>query len=381
MKCKKCGNDLQDGTIYCPKCGKEVQIVPDYNEFDEEYLKNLIMQEQINDSFVENDRISSDEISIYPGNKKGRIIILGGMITAIVLAIAVVVYTSITNYHLNSYDYQISKGKEAVKEKNYDLAIKYYNKAAEINKTKAYPLYELGKIYEKQNEYATAEDMYKKSIELNNKYVSAYKHIIKLYEKNEELNKIVELSKSVNNSKIKALFSEYIAIEPSFNSDTEVFYNKINLQLSIANKTDVVYYTIDGKDPTKDGIVYNDKDGIVIRTPGTYYIKAVSKNKKGIYSQIVGKSCKLVLLKPDQPVVSPSSGSYGAPTYITISVPDGCEAYYTWDGQVPTRNSEKYTNPILVPEGNNVLNVISVDIKTGRVSDTYSAYYEYYAQE
>ncbi|WP_029066741.1 zinc-ribbon domain-containing protein [Lachnobacterium bovis] len=129
MKCKKCGNDLQDGTIYCPKCGKEVQIVPDYNEFDEEYLKNLIMQEQINDSFVENDRISSDEISIYPGNKKGRIIILGGMITAIVLAIAVVVYTSITNYHLNSYDYQISKGKEAVKEKNYDLAIKYYNKS------------------------------------------------------------------------------------------------------------------------------------------------------------------------------------------------------------------------------------------------------------
>ncbi len=83
--------------------------------------------------------------------------------------------------------------------------------------------------------------MYKNSIELNNKYVSAYKHIIKLYEKNEELNKIVELSKSVNNSKIKALFSEYIAIEPSFNSDTEVFYNKINLQLSIANKKPMLF--------------------------------------------------------------------------------------------------------------------------------------------
>ena len=381
MKCKKCGADLQDGVIYCPHCGKEVQIVPDYNEFDEEYLKNIILQEQMNSTLVEDNRIDTEEqISINSNNKKERIIIMIGMITAIVLAIAVVVYTSIANYHSNSYTYQINSGKDAFKEKNYDLAIKHFNRATEIDKTRSYPFVELGLIYEAKKDKVTAEDMFKKAIQKDKKDINAYKCIINFYEKNGDLNKIVELAQKVNNSKVKALFSEYIPIEPDFNSDTEIFYNKIDIQLIIANETDVVYYTIDGKDPIKDGKVYNVKDGIIIRTPGTYYIKAVSKNRKGIYSQVVEKKCKLALLKPDQPVVSPSSGSYGAPTYITISVPDGCEAYYTWDGQTPTRNSEKYTSLFLVPEGNNVLNVISVDIKTGKVSDVYSAYYEYYSQ-
>ncbi len=381
MKCKKCGADLQDGVIYCPHCGNEVQIVPDYNEFDEEYLKNIILQEQMNSTLVEDNRIDTEEqISINSNNKKERIIIMIGMITAIVLAIAVVVYTSIANYHSNSYTYQINSGKDAFKEKNYDLAIKHFNRATEIDKTRSYPFVELGLIYEAKKDKVTAEDMFKKAIQKDKKDINAYKCIINFYEKNGDLNKIVELAQKVNNSKVKALFSEYIPIEPDFNSDTEIFYNKIDIQLIIANETDVVYYTIDGKDPMKDGKVYNVKDVIIIRTPGTYYIKAVSKNKKGIYSKVVEKKCKLALLKPDQPVVSPSSGSYGAPNYIKISVPDGCEAYYTWDGQTPTRNSEKYTSPFLVPEGNNVLNVISVDIKTGKVSDVYSAYYEYYSQ-
>ena len=37
MKCENCGAELREGSVYCMVCGKPVQIVPDYNAFDDEY--------------------------------------------------------------------------------------------------------------------------------------------------------------------------------------------------------------------------------------------------------------------------------------------------------------------------------------------------------
>ena len=41
MRCANCGNELKEGGLYCEACGHPVQIVPDYNEFDD-YLDNLV---------------------------------------------------------------------------------------------------------------------------------------------------------------------------------------------------------------------------------------------------------------------------------------------------------------------------------------------------
>ena len=41
MRCANCGNELKEGSLYCEACGHPVQIVPDYNEFDD-YLDNLV---------------------------------------------------------------------------------------------------------------------------------------------------------------------------------------------------------------------------------------------------------------------------------------------------------------------------------------------------
>ena len=35
MRCANCGNELKAGSLYCDVCGHPVQIVPDYNEFDD----------------------------------------------------------------------------------------------------------------------------------------------------------------------------------------------------------------------------------------------------------------------------------------------------------------------------------------------------------
>ena len=42
MKCAYCKNELKEGCVFCPSCGKDIQIVPDYNEFEDEFLNELV---------------------------------------------------------------------------------------------------------------------------------------------------------------------------------------------------------------------------------------------------------------------------------------------------------------------------------------------------
>ena len=35
MKCMHCGADLPEDQLICPTCGREIQIVPDYNPLDD----------------------------------------------------------------------------------------------------------------------------------------------------------------------------------------------------------------------------------------------------------------------------------------------------------------------------------------------------------
>ena len=45
MKCIYCGKELAEGELFCSACGKAVQIVPDYNVYDDDYLKEVLAQE------------------------------------------------------------------------------------------------------------------------------------------------------------------------------------------------------------------------------------------------------------------------------------------------------------------------------------------------
>ena len=47
MKCSKCGANMQEGTLYCPVCGQEVQWVPDYST-----LETLMHQQQMDSASV-----------------------------------------------------------------------------------------------------------------------------------------------------------------------------------------------------------------------------------------------------------------------------------------------------------------------------------------
>ena len=74
MKCIYCGNELKEGSLFCPYCGKEVQIVPDYNIYDDDYLKAVLAQENADtDAFADvNGTKAVNKASSENGKKKPK---------------------------------------------------------------------------------------------------------------------------------------------------------------------------------------------------------------------------------------------------------------------------------------------------------------------
>lgn len=81
-------------------------------------------------------------------------------------------------------------------------------------------------------------------------------------------------------------------------------------------------------------------------------MKAVAVNTIGVYSPVAEFDYTINYQKPDAPVISPSSGTYEYGEKISIDAADGTKIYYTTDGTTPTTDSQAYTEPFSMPEGN-----------------------------
>ena len=46
MKCSKCGAEIDAGSVFCKKCGEPVQMVPDYNILEDDFLISLLEEEK-----------------------------------------------------------------------------------------------------------------------------------------------------------------------------------------------------------------------------------------------------------------------------------------------------------------------------------------------
>ena len=46
MKCANCGAEIKVGCIYCSVCGKEAQIVSDYNLLEDDFLRNMLKERE-----------------------------------------------------------------------------------------------------------------------------------------------------------------------------------------------------------------------------------------------------------------------------------------------------------------------------------------------
>lgn len=354
MKCAKCGAELKVGCIYCSVCGQEAQIVPDYNLLEDDLLRDLLREEKKQNTQNQQKKSEDAKKSQVPKKKKKKkapviAVAIGAILVLVILIVLLVNYN-----HNSSYDYQMDKAESCIGKKDYAKAQKYLKRAVELKENSTEALELLADVYLTQDEKDDAVDILNTIIEIENDNRDAYEKLIEVYAELEDYEAIAKLSKQVTDSDILDLFSDYLVTAPVI---AESEYDEEE-GLHISAQTGVTtYYTLDGSDPKK-GTEYEDA---IFLEEGTTTIRMISVNKLGIYSEETECTYEVEFEPPEAPEVTPDGGNFHAPQQITIEVPEGCRAYYTWDGSDPTVQSEQYTVPLEMPEGNNILSVILVD--------------------
>lgn len=389
MKCAKCGAEIRPGCVYCSNCGQEAQIVTEINILEDDLLRSMLDEEseKTKETVSAEDKCrksseSSDTKQAERGRKqkksrqqkKKQLRML--IILLIVLAAACLTAGGILRYQrANSAAYQLKRAQEAFDQKNYTSALDYVNRALQLEDGSEDALLLQGQIYQMMKEDDQAETILLKVIDQNPDCTEAYESLLELYDENGSYEQILALKEKTTNPEILSLFDTYLVETPVIDVKSGTYKEFQEVKLSVKGKSLEIYYTLDGSIPTKKDTLYEDV--VSIEKQGKTTLTAVAMDKNGRYSEPVSAQYDIELDAPDVPVVSPDGGRFIEASSVTVTVPKGVTVYYTWNDTAPSKKSSKYTGPIEIPEGNNILSLIAVD-ENGLSSEVLKCNYIYY---
>ncbi len=291
------------------------------------------------------------------------------LITSMVVIFLVIVVGAVFAY-MNSYTGVVNKGYKSLNSGNYDEATSCFKRAIKKNNTKAKAYSGLAQVYTAQGDADEAEKVFTDAIASQPSNANLYEACIAYYIDSDNQMSIPSLFEDADDTILTKL-SQYVVKEPDFSLDDSETYDDVQeVSLTAENNTSI-YYTTDGKEPTTKSTEYTEA---IQLSEGTTKIKAIAVNADGIPSATVTKKYKVELPVEDAPAVSPSTGQYSTSKVISIQVPDGYDAYYTLDGTDPTTASDKYSDPIDMPEGETIFKAILIN-KKGQSSGITTRHY------
>lgn len=383
MKCASCGAEIKVGCIYCSVCGKEAQIVSDYNLLEDDFLRDVLREKQeqaakeakliAEQAKLERKKTAGTSSQTQGGEKgkhtgssnspqskgrkiKKRLIFAGASI--VLLAVLIVAIIMLTNYSReHSYDYQMEQARKNQRETNYREAEAYVKRALELEPESLEAKFFLADIYLLRGAEPQAVSLLQEMCGEWKDNPKIYRRLIEIYEDQRDYPSIRTLSETTEDTEILELFSEYVPDTPEFDLPQGVYEEEISVGI-LSDAGCEVYYTLDGSKPEK-GKKYQQP--IPVEPGKTIKIRAVACSPYEFYSEEIEGEFQVELQNPEVPKVSPSGGCFYAPHEITVTVPEGCKVYYTWDSTDPTEDSQQYTQPIGMPEGNNILSLVLID--------------------
>ena len=108
MKCANCGAEIKLGCVYYSVCGKEAQIVPDYN-VEEDILKELLEEDdKPNKNASSNGKKKKSLKNSQKKKKQKRLLITVSVLIAIAI-IGVIIVLLVQNSHKKSFDISIRR--------------------------------------------------------------------------------------------------------------------------------------------------------------------------------------------------------------------------------------------------------------------------------
>lgn len=423
MKCMNCGAEFADDSLICPKCGHEIQIVPDYNPLDDvltaqvkgavsETLRININQEQLEKYRAENkrntgrvqengrayqkrvgngqgvesknvtarNRMTEEDLErerrarrrkaekkrmLAKKRRQRKMMIMGGILVA-AIALGALGYT-------NSYTGRVNSGYKKLEAQEYTEAELKFEKAIKQKDGRSEAYVGLSEVYIAQGDLEKAEQVFLDAIAEHPDNEAIYEAAVQFYISTKQETKVMELLDKCEDESVVKKLEKYVSEGPKFSLDETEIYDEVQA-LELTSDGEAIYYTTDGSDPTVSSTKYTEPIKLV---EGENQIRAISVNAEGVPSLIVTKVYTIEFPIEDAPSVTPSTGHYDDYQEIKIVVPDGYVAYYTTDGSDPTTSSTriKYSGPFDMPEGNTILNVVLMNQKE-RYSDITKRNYE-----
>lgn len=383
MYCINCGAEIKTEDVNCPYCGKALQMVPDYSIYDEDDI-NVILEntrdieiKKNNADIKKQQETLENEKKMNPAKKMDtkKIITITIILCVILLGAGIGVKLFVDYKNAHSYEYQMKAGDKAFFKENMDIAEAYYSTALTLSPNDIRARLKLADVYITKGENNEAIILLNEVIALDTtENYDAYKKLFNIYKADGNIKAILNLKENVSTNKILKLFEDYLVNAPTTSLPGGSYSEDIKLSIT-ADKGLQIFYTIDGKNPITHGTLYTDT--IELSVAGMHTVKIVAMNSLGVYSDIITETYVIKYNAPLDPEVTPNGGTFNTPTYVYITVPEGCSAYYTWDRSDPNIQSSKYVSPLLIPEGYNILSVIIINDTTGLSSGIYRGVFEY----
>lgn len=367
MKCSVCGAELKEGALYCEACGAEVRIVPDYNPLDEVLTAHVRgeIEGRFDDEPEERERVRRTTPASGKGKRKKKrkekkkkmLIILGILLGTMLIGLIV---------FRGSYGGLIQRGNNAIEDKRYNAAYKYFQEASEKNEKKPEAYTGMAKVYLLQDSPEEAENVFTTQLAAQPDNAAIYLAAAQFYIDTQQTSKIPVMLDSCSEESVLSEMADYIVEPPTFSLDDGTYEEVQKLEISSEEGNDI-YYTLDESNPT---VEKSTKYGEEIELDEKeWVVKAICVNEKGIPSLPVTRKTTVELPISDPPAVSPSSGLYEEKMDITIQVPEGFTAYYVFGSTEPTEeNWTVYEGPISMPEGNKIFSAILMENDTGKKS-------------
>ncbi len=365
MKCPQCGNELKEGHLICEKCGKEIQIVPDFEpEFENSITETLSTlaalqdgkdaQEAPREDEEIAEELAAGEIAVEEDRK-----IWVAVSLVVILAVALIAYGAYI-YHIHTVDYRIDRAREYAAAENYAEAIACLEDAYEDYPDVAQLLFLEADYYYLQHDDVSAVSVLSRIIERGDfpdeDLEEAYDKIITIYANDGMYEQISELLQNCPDESIVNMFQRYLALAPEFSYVEGSYAEVIPLKLS-SNTSGTIYYTTDGSKPTRESQIYTAP---LFLESGEYTVSAFFVNDYGIESEIVTKTYTINLSVPNPPEIALYSGEYDEPMMISVEEIEGCKVFYTTDESEPTADSVPYTGPIPMPLGTTLFKFVNI---------------------
>ncbi|MCR5000495.1 MAG: chitobiase/beta-hexosaminidase C-terminal domain-containing protein [Lachnospiraceae bacterium] len=379
MVCPKCGTVIQDGYMYCPTCGEEVIMVPDFEVELEAGIEQTISEvaEMMADSVegdneeeaVSTDNIKSNKTGKNKADVKVKILIAVAAVLGLILVIGItMIVKAVRSYY--SFDDQLKKVEEEFAAGDYEDAVKTARHVISINPDDEKTRFLLADSYYSLGKYDESIAVLDSLLDDLPNDRSIYERLISNYEAEGDIDSIIRLSERADATIFKEFFQDYVSESVEFSEEAGNYYGPQSIEL-MTSGNGTIYYTIDGSYPDEDSDVYTTP---ILLEEGETTIRAVHINDKGVKSEEVSKTYNIIKQVVSTPKILTQAGDYGIPKLIKLEEPSNGKIYYTTDGTDPTADSIEYEPPILMPLGKSEFRFVMIN-DSGESSDVVTAEY------